>query len=89
MLGYAAAITLLVVAWGYLVYVAIDFGTSARAGNSGAWWLLGLASLGAVACLFAGLMLLARLVRLPTTPPAGTDDVAARPRVPGGRRAAR
>ncbi len=50
-------------AWGYLVYAAIDFGTEARGGQSQAWWLLGLASLGAVACLFVGLILLARLSR--------------------------
>ena len=49
----ALAITGCVVAWGYLVYLAIDFGTSARAGESSAWGLLVIASLGAVACLFA------------------------------------
>ena len=44
----AAAVTAAIVAWGYLVYLAIDFGTSARAGESRAWWFLGLSSLGAV-----------------------------------------
>lgn len=75
-------VTLLVVAWGYLVFAAIDFGSEARGGRSEAWWFLGLASLGAVACLFAGLMLVARILRLLATPPAapaaegGVDTVA-------------
>lgn len=59
----AAAVTLSVVAWGYLVFAAIDFGASARSGDSTAWWLLVVASAGAVACLFLGLMLVARLLR--------------------------
>jgi hypothetical protein len=56
-------VTLAVVAWGYLVYAAIDFGATARSGNPDAWWFLAIASLGAVACLFVGLMLIARLLR--------------------------
>jgi len=74
-----------VVAWGYLVYLAIDFGTSARDGDSAGWWLLALATLGAIACLFVAMMLGTRLVAriktdtAPPTPPAP----------PGGRRAAR
>src|SRR3954447_14039781 len=59
----ALGITLSGVAWGYLVYAAIDFGSTARGGDSQAWWFLGLAAIGAVACLFFGLMLLARLLR--------------------------
>lgn len=95
-LAFALAITGCLIAWGYLVYLAIDFGTSARAGESGAWAFLVLASLGAVACLFAGLLFVSRLLRAlgittdpsdsasPDTPPT---PVAARQ--PGGRRAAR
>ena len=83
----AAGITLCVVAWGYLVLAAIDFGTSARAGESAAWALLALASLGAVACLFAGLMMVARLVR--ALKGSSAPPVDAPPRTPGGRRAAR
>ena len=63
--------TLAVVAWGYLVYAAIDFGASARDGNPDAWWFLAVAALGAMACLFVGLMLIARLLRRlgsPATP---------------------
>ncbi|GAB3760335.1 hypothetical protein FB382_003075 [Nocardioides ginsengisegetis] len=63
LLGLALGVTLSVVAWGYLVYAAIDFGASARGGERNAWYFLGLASLGAVACLFMGLMLVARLLR--------------------------
>jgi hypothetical protein len=81
----ALGITAAVVAWGYLVYLAIDFGTTARNGDGTAWWFLALATIGAIACLFAGMMLGARFVariRPPAVPPAA-------PRPPGGRRAAR
>ena len=83
-----AAITLLVVAWGYLVYAAIDFGTAARGGSSSAWSFMALACLGAMACLFAGLLLVARLMRaLGITAPPPSED--APPRPVGGKRAAR
>jgi hypothetical protein len=82
----AVGVTLAVVAWGYLVYAAIDFGASARAGQSGSWALLALASLGAVACLFVGLLLVARLLRM-----LGLlkGDAPKPPRLTGGKRAAR
>lgn len=91
MLLLALGLTLGVVAWGYLVKAAIDFGVEARAGASGAWLYLGLASLGAVACLFIGLMLGARVLRELgiTSPPSATPSEPEPPRVPGGRRAAR
>ena len=83
-----AAITLLVVAWGYLVYAAIDFGTAARGGSSSAWSFMALACLGAMACLFVGLLLVARLLRaLGVTSPPPSDS--APPRPVGGKRAAR
>ncbi|WP_028643164.1 hypothetical protein [Nocardioides sp. URHA0020] len=90
----AAGITLSVVAWGYLVYAAIDFGSSARGGESQAWWFLAIASVGAVACLFFGLMLVAMMLRRLgiTRPPASTDPEPDEPEAPrpiGGRRAAR
>jgi hypothetical protein len=81
----ALGITAAVIAWGYLVYLAIDFGTDARDGDSTGWWLLGLATVGAIACLFLGMILGARLfqrLRENTAPPPP-------PRTPGGRRAAR
>jgi hypothetical protein len=81
----ALGITAAVVAWGYLVYLAIDFGTDARNGDNAAWWLLGLATIGAIACLFLAMMLGTRLV---TRVRAGTGS-AEEPRPPGGRRAAR
>ena len=59
----ALGVTLSVVAWGYLVWAAIDFGAEARGGNEDAWKWVVVASLGAVACLFVGLMLVARLLR--------------------------
>lgn len=89
----ALGITLAVVAWGYLVYAAIDFGSTARGGDAQAWWFLAIASVGAVACLFFGLMLVARLLRqlgitrAPTTAEPPDDPDAPRPI--GGRRAAR
>jgi len=52
-----------VIAWGYLVWTAISFGGDARDGDGRAWGFLALSTVGAVACLFAGLMLLARLSR--------------------------
>lgn len=92
----ALSITLCVVAWGYLVYAAIDFGSSAREGRDEAWWWLGVAALGAVACLFVGLMLVARLSRAigltrppepkPAEPPKSAGGSSS---PPGGRRAAR
>jgi hypothetical protein len=90
-LALAVGITLCVVAWGYLVYLAIDFGTSARSGESGSWALLALASIGAIACLFTGLLLIARLMRALgiTSAPDDEPSEPAPPRVPGGRRAAR
>ena len=88
LLALALGVTLCVVAWGYLVYAAIDFGATARGGETRAWWFLAMASLGAVVCLFVGLLLVARLMRLvgvTRTP----DAEPAPPRPIGGKRAAR
>lgn len=86
-----AAITVCVIAWGYLVYAAIDFGTAARAGSGGtAWLFMGLACLGAIACLFVGLLLVARMMRalgITAPPPSSSSDETPRPA--GGKRAAR
>jgi hypothetical protein len=90
LLSLALGVTLCVVAWGYLVYAAIDFGSSARGGDSQAWIFLGLASVGAVACLFVGLMLVARLLRmLGVIRGADADEPPPPPRPIGGKRAAR
>jgi len=85
------AITVCIVAWGYLVYAAIDFGATARRdGSGGAWALLGLASVGAIACLFLGLMLLVRLSRALGITHAPEPKPKRDPnQPPGGRRAAR
>lgn len=74
----AAAVTVAVIAWGYLVFVAIDFGSDARDGDARAWGFLALAAIGAMACLFAGLMLVARLARAVglTSAPAQTAPSA-------------
>ncbi len=85
----AVGITLGVVAWGYLVKAAIDFGIQVRDGTSGAWIYLTLACVGAVACLFVGLMLVARLLRtLGITTPPGTPPQA-RAKSSGGHRSGR
>lgn len=87
-----AAITLCVVAWGYLVYAAIDFGTAAREGSADSTWaFMALACLGAIACLFVGLLLVARLMRAlgVTQAPDSPDSPSAPPRPVGGKRAAR
>lgn len=84
-------VTVGVIAWGYLVKAAIDFGIEARDGTSNAWVFLGAASLGAVACLFIGLMMIARLLRELgiTSPPTSSAPPDEPPRPIGGRRAAR
>lgn len=99
LLALALGVTASVVAWGYLVVSAIDFGAAARDGDGAAWWFLALASLGAVACLFVALILVARisraigLTRGPTPPdasepsdPLPSSDQAAPARPSGGRR---
>jgi hypothetical protein len=87
-------VTLSVIAWGYLVYAAIDFGATARDGNPDAWWFLAVASLGAVSCLFVGLILAARLLRrlgitsdaAPASPSApSAPSVSPRPQVSDDR----
>jgi hypothetical protein len=88
LLALAGGVTLSVVAWGYLVYAAIDFGATARDGNPDAWWFLAVASLGAVACLFVGLILAARLLRqlgitsgtAPAAPSAPSSPPSSSPR---------
>jgi hypothetical protein len=59
LLGALAAL----VAWGLLVWVAVDAGRSARGGDSGKWAYLTAASLGAVVCLFVCLWLVTVLLR--------------------------
>ncbi|GAB3778931.1 hypothetical protein [Nocardioides ungokensis] len=92
LLALAAGVTLAVVAWGYLVYAAIDFGSSARGGESAAWGFLALASVGAVACLFVALMLIPRLVHRLREHGASASSTPTPPDLPrpvGGRRASR
>lgn len=91
-LPLAVGITLCVVAWGYLVKAAIDFGTTARGGESQAWIYLGLASAGAIACLFLGLMLISRIGRAVGSGESrsgASAPQASAPRPAGGRRRAK
>ncbi|MFT4287742.1 hypothetical protein [Nocardioides sp.] len=85
----ALGITLALIAWGYLVWAAIDFGADGRGGDTRGWWLLGLAGIGAVACLFVALMLLARLSRALGLVGSPDREAAEPPRPRGGKRAAR
>jgi hypothetical protein len=90
---YAGGVTFCVIAWGYLVLAAIDFGTSARSGHGSAWLFLAVSCLGAACCLFAGLMIGTRLlVAIGAISPSRThetDELAPPPRPVGGRRVAR
>jgi hypothetical protein len=91
LLGLAVAITACVVAWGYLVYAAIDFGATARRDGGGAdWFFLSLASVGAIACLFLGLMLVVRVSRALGITHAPDPVVRRDPDAPrGGKRSSR
>ena len=74
----ALGITLCVVAWGYLVKTAVDFGSAARGGEQSAWGFLAVACVGAAACLFIGLILIARMLRTLGITSGGTSPSAAR-----------
>ena len=60
-LGAATIVTVTVVAWGVLVFTAIDFGRSARDGTTMDWVWLAVATLGAVVCMFGAIVMAARL----------------------------
>jgi len=98
----ALGVTATLVAWGVLVYAAIDFGQEARSGEPMAWVLLTITTLGAAACLFVTLILGARVLPLfqggaaqteappaPPTSPASPTPPPRPPRAPGGHRAVR
>lgn len=83
LVGLALGITGAVIAWGYLVYLAILHGQTIRTGDSDAWAPAAAAGVGAVACLFVGFVLVARLLRL-LAMPAPTNSATATPVSPGG-----
>ena len=91
----ALGVTATLVAWGVLVYAAIDFGKEARSGEPAAWVLLALTTLGAAACLFVTLILGARVLPLfqpgasTAAPPTAPFSPARPARPPGGHRAVR
>jgi RsiW-degrading membrane proteinase PrsW (M82 family) len=88
LLGLAVGVTVALVAWGYLVWAAIDFGAAARNGDETAWWFLGLAASGAMVCLFLALVLVARISRALGITRA-PEQRTAPPPTPGGRRSSR
>jgi hypothetical protein len=85
LLGLALGITLTLVAWGFLVWAAIDFGSRARGGEQLAWGFLVLATVGATACLLVTLILVTRLIATLR----GRADPRTAPAPGGGRRAVR
>jgi hypothetical protein len=62
-LGLCLAALASVAAWCFLVWAAISFGSAARGGDASRWVFLGVASIGAVACLFLGLLLVTMVLR--------------------------
>ncbi|WP_141003919.1 hypothetical protein [Nocardioides humi] len=87
----AAGITVSIVAWGYLIIAAIDFGATARHdGKTSAWAFLAVAALGAMLCLFLAFMLAIRLSRALGLTSSPTPRPKRDPDTPkGGKRAAR
>lgn len=87
----AVGITFALVAWGYLVLAAIDFGADARHdGDGSAWFFLAVASLGGMLCLFLAFMLAVRLSRALGLTSAPEPRPKRDPNAPkGGKRAAR
>ncbi len=87
----AAGITLSLIAWGYLVLAAIDFGSTARHdAKASAWLFLAVAAVGAMLCLFVAFMLAVRLTRalgLTASPDPKPQRAPDAPK--GGKRAAR
>lgn len=87
----AIGITFALVAWGYLVLAAIDFGATARHdGDTSAWLFLAVASVGGMLCLFLAFMLAVRLARalgLASAPEPRPKRAPGTPK--GGKRAAR
>lgn len=81
----ALGITGAVIAWGYLVYLAIMHGQAIRSGDGDAWLPGAASGLGAVACLFIGFILVARLLRILATRPSAHSASAA-PAPGGGHR---
>jgi hypothetical protein len=79
----ALLVTATLVAWGVLVFAAIDFGAEARSGEPTAWVFVGLSTVGAAACLFVTLLLGARTLGVIR----GREQPA--PRTGGGHRATR
>jgi hypothetical protein len=84
LLFLALGITATLVAWGFLVWAAIDFGSQARGGEKPAWLFTGLATVGATACLMVTLILVAKVFA--TLRRRGPVSA---PLPGGGRRAAR
>lgn len=84
MLILAGGVTATLIAWGFLVVQAIEFGGNARDGQGAAWFFLFLATVGATACMFMSLILGNKLRLL-----LKGEEPVKPTRLPGGRRASR
>ena len=91
LLRLALGVTLTLIAWGYLVIAAIDFGAEGRHdGDTRAWLLLAVAAAGAMLCLFLAFLLAARFTRALGITQAPEPRPKRDPGAPkGGKRAAR
>jgi hypothetical protein len=85
---YALAAVATALAWGVLVYYAIQLGPDVKDGEPQAWALMIVATVGAMACLFLSLILGGRVVEVLRSPVV--EARVERPMTPpGGRRAKR
>jgi hypothetical protein len=65
----ALGVTATAIAWGFLVYLAINYGRDVRSGDTSAWRFVAAAALGAVICLQLAFLLLSRVNRSLTGSP--------------------
>jgi hypothetical protein len=86
---YALAAVLTALAWGVLVYYAIQLGPDVKDGEPRAWALMVVASVGAMACLFLSMILGGRVVEVLRSPTVLATEPEPPLTPPGGRRAKR
>jgi hypothetical protein len=84
----AAGLTATLIAWGLLVWLAIDFGTEARSGSPAAWLFVLVATAGATGALFLGLVVGHKALAALRGQPVDPKPPRA-PRGVAGKRAAR
>ena len=60
--GYAVGVLVSAAAWVFLARAAIDFGTTAREGETAGWAFVALAVVGAIGCLLLAVVLGSRVL---------------------------